>query len=127
MKPVYTWTNFRLGVVPEFVATDGKRYSDVVTTIQYIRTVEDTDTKLSSQRIGQVYLGLPTTSTFIPLANVTQNVVISFVESSVKMDTLDYLLKEELTVIVNNQNLSKVANNMVNNMIVSPAITVIRN
>lgn len=126
MTPVFSWTNFRLGVVPEYIASDTRTYKDVVTTISYIRTVVDSDTKLSSQRMGQVYLTLPSANTFTPLANLTQTAVAKFVENSLPLETIDYLLMEELRVIVNNQNLSKVSNTIVNDMVVSPAITIIK-
>lgn len=126
MTPVYTWTNFRLGVVPEYVSPTGEKFKDVVTTISYVRTVVDSETNLSSQRTGQVYLSLPTTANYVPLANLTTSKITSFVENSLPMDTFNYLMKEELAVLVNNQNLTKPANTMVDNMIVTPAITIIK-
>lgn len=126
MTPVFSWTNFRLGVVPEYVSSTGQKFKDVVTTISYVRTVVDSETNLKSERSGQVYMSLPNANTFVPLSNLTTTKVTTFVENSLPIETLDYLMREELAVLVNNQNLTKVANSMVDGMIVTPSITIIR-
>jgi hypothetical protein len=122
----YYWKAFRLGVIPEYTTTDGTILEDVVTGIAFIRTIEDSETNLSADRAGYVYVSLPDPSEFVPLDDWTLELTAGVVESSVEMATLDYLLQQELDVLVANKNLFKFDKMNVNTIPLDPAINIIR-
>jgi hypothetical protein len=102
MTLTYEWKIIEIEKAPSLNAL-----SDVVVSVNYKYTGTDSDSGHSNEYYGRTSIGAPDASNFVPLANLTENQVSSWVEAVLSEETeVDTSSKLEIikTEIINNIN-----------------------
>lgn len=81
MNITYTWKITGMKMAPTL---DG--LSDVITNVQFEYKGTDSDSEFSSTFQGAIPIGQPSSGNFVPLADLTENEVITWVQSIYPMD-----------------------------------------
>ncbi len=91
MNIIYTWKISGLKMAPSL---DG--LTDVVTNVRFEYTGTDEDTGFSGTFSGAIPIGQPESGSFVPLADLTENEVIAWVQSIYPIDHPNEVVLKEI-------------------------------